>query len=256
MSLNISSAAWSIKAESEITPPAPNSSQSNFSPNEKSESRGKTWETSEMMTHYGTRPLWRLYEVRKWQMFTAGSTGVWKVSQPEAAAQPEHDTGPQMWQGGFTWAGEGMCSGDPDPGGESPKPALSASDQSKSPFLTLISKIIQKLQPKLFPQLPCIYSSENQLCGLPVFEYFHKKLLHLTIPQQCPQWKPRVMSPWGPSPDPWFQQLFPISGIHPWVSRLWITTKENHTSAATNIWYFKYFTSTVMCITLGWLVVN
>lgn len=246
-------AEWSIKGESEVTPPTSNSSQSNFSLSEKSESRGKMLETSEMITHYGTRTIWRVLEVadvHSWINRCLKSVPTWGRS---SARVGHRDTNVERWV---------HLSRDRDvlrrPWRREHWACTVCSVQSKGTFLTLLLKTMPMLQPKLFPQLPCIYSSENQPSGFTVFEYFHKKLLHFTMSQQCSEWKPSVNISMGHTT----RSLIAVDIPHqwdprqPWVSRLWITTQENHTTAATNIWYFKYFTSTVMLIILGWLVVN
>lgn len=222
--------AWSIKRESEVTPPAPNSSQFNFSPNEKSDSGEKTWETSEMITHYGTRTLWRLYEVRRWQMFTAGSTGVWGSSSARVTQGHKRGTvgSPEKRRG---------CAQDTQTlieGALSPQCLLQCRAQAHFELKDDPNAAAQTLPTAPLHLLEC---SENQLCGSAEFGYFHKKLLHLTISQECSEWNPSVNISMGPTSrsliladiphqwDPW----------QSWVSRLWTATKENHTSAATNI---------------------
>lgn len=207
-------ADWSIKGVSEVTPPTPNSSQSNFSSNEKSESRGKMLETSEMISHHGTRTLWRVHEARKWQMFTAGPTGVWKVSQPEAEAQPEWDTG---WR--EHWAHTG-CS----------------SSEKRLIFNSYV-KDYANAAAQMLPTAPLHLLKWKPALWVSVFQYFHKELLHLTISQQC--------SEWDPAPDPWFQQIFPINGIHGSLSQQALNNNQGKQHKCCNKYLVLYINSHV-----------
>lgn len=187
----------------------------------KSESQGKTLETPEMITHYGTRTLWRVHGVRKWQMFTAGSTGVGKVSQPFKqlrvsqpfkAAQPGWDTGMQTWQCGFTWAGMGMCSGDPE--GENTEPALSAQFRAKAHFELFSQRLCQCCSPNSSHSSPAFTQVKTSSVGSQYLSISTRNSciwpFHSNALSESPVWT----SPWEPPLDPWFQQIFPINGIH------------------------------------------
>lgn len=196
-------ADWSMKGKSEVTPPTPNSSQFNFSPSEKSESWGKALETSDTRHKDTLKGAWseEVADVHSW--INRCLKGV--PAQGSSSARVGHrNTNTARWvqlgrDGGVLrrpwwrepWPCTGMCSGHPD--GENPEPALSAAAQSKGSFLTLISKMMPVLQPKLFPQLPCIHSSESQLCGFSIWVFPQETAAfdHFTA-MLWVKWKPSV----------------------------------------------------------------